>query len=151
VIAAVQQAGRGLTVNELRYLEAQGVVPRPVRQWHHGAVRALYPSWVCQLITWVRLYQRNRYPLDQIREWARRSAPLLAHGIPHKVLPSLTPTMSEPTALPETVQRELRRIAARHARTTGVPTTDVTLRITGADGCSVEYRINPIGPENSAL
>src|SRR5688572_13396519 len=52
VIAEVQRRGHGLTVNELRYLEAQGVLPRPVRQWHQGAVHALYPPWICTLIVW---------------------------------------------------------------------------------------------------
>jgi hypothetical protein len=144
VIAEVQRRGQGLTVNELRYLEAQGVLPRPVRQWHQGAVRALYPPWICTLIEWVRNYQRNRYPLDQIREWARRAAPAFAHDVPPVALPALP--QAEPTGLPVKVQHELRRIAAQHARLTGAPTTAITVRITGADGRTTEYSIDPENP-----
>ncbi len=45
LLAFFREKGLPIAERSLRYWEAQGVLPRPVRRWHQGAVRSLYPAW----------------------------------------------------------------------------------------------------------
>jgi len=131
-------ASLSVTVNEMRYLEAQGVLPRPVRQWHEGAVRAVYPSWVALLVGWVRIFQLRGFGLSEIRPWIRANAAAIAQGITPKDAPSQVAEM----ALPAVVRRELQRLAQRHERLTGSTVTGIAVSITTADGQTTSYHID---------
>jgi hypothetical protein len=63
----VQELGVKIHPRTLQILENQGLVPRPIRQWHEGAVRALYAPWVVDLA--MRAYDRRqgRWPLEKAR------------------------------------------------------------------------------------
>ncbi len=142
------QGGRvGMTVNELRYLESIGVLPRPVRRWHNGAVRAVYPGWVTFLVMWLRVLQGHGLSLKEIGPWLRKNAALIARGDFHE-----SRTFSVPAAggvesvLPANLRRELGRLARHHARLTGVATTRVEVRVVDAEGRETHYNL-PL-PEN---
>jgi DNA-binding transcriptional MerR regulator len=68
-----------VTPDDIRYWEYQGVLPRSIRQWHNGAVRATYPGWYTQLAMFVRQLQRQGLTLDEITPRVRRRAHELLH------------------------------------------------------------------------
>lgn len=73
--------------NDLRYWEKIGVLPHPVRKWHNGATRALYPSWMVTLIFQLRLYQEIGYRLEELPSRLRVAAQRLSFLPPEQRLP----------------------------------------------------------------
>jgi DNA-binding transcriptional MerR regulator len=142
-----------LTTNELRYLESEGVLPRPIRRWHKGAVRALYPVWVVHLVTHIRGLQLSGFALAEIRPWAREHIAAIARGEPVTDRPTQTssPTHTSPTALPVTVRRELRRLARAHERVVGVETARVEVRVTSITGHTTTYEVPLTDDETPGL
>lgn len=72
LIDLLREFGDQMTTNELRYWEAKGALPRPVRRSHTGTVRALYPMWVIDLVPRVRDLRAQGVPLPEIGEQLRR-------------------------------------------------------------------------------
>lgn len=66
-------AGVGFKVSpdDLRYWEAEGVIPRSVKKWHNGATRAVYPIWMRSIIVFVRTSQENGDSLEVIGQHVR--------------------------------------------------------------------------------
>ncbi len=54
------------TEADLRYWEYEGILPRPVRRSHEGAVRAIYPAWFVPLVRELRHLQRSGLSLSEI-------------------------------------------------------------------------------------
>ena len=58
----------------IAYWEAEGVIPRPTREWRGGAVQAIYPIWMAPVVRTVRGMQAQGATLAQIRK-AVKSTP----------------------------------------------------------------------------
>lgn len=58
LLSRVGQSGRKVTTRSLQLWENLGLVPRPIRRWHEGAVRALYAPWVADVVERVA-YRRS--------------------------------------------------------------------------------------------
>lgn len=100
------------TEADLRYWEYEGVLPRPVRQWHEGAVRALYPAWFVPLVQHLRALQRRGLTLDEI-----------AARMPAQIY--LLSTYNQNT--PPVVRREAERLAQVLERDAGIRVDQVTI------------------------
>ncbi len=66
LIDELHRWGVPITTRELRYWEAEGALPRPVRRSHEGLVRAVYPTWVRGLVPHVRARRQRGVPLPEI-------------------------------------------------------------------------------------
>lgn len=60
---------RGIVINPetFRSWERYGLLPRAVRQWHQGAVRAVYPSWIVGAATLIRSLLDKGWSRGQIK------------------------------------------------------------------------------------
>ncbi len=76
LLDALHARGIDAENSDLRFWEYEGVLPRPVRQWHHGAVRAVYPDWFVYLIAQLRGMQRAGFTLQEIAPKLRELAEL---------------------------------------------------------------------------
>ena len=63
------------TEADLRYWEYEQISPRPVRQRHAGATRAVYPAWIVHTISYLRALQAAGLALRDIAPLLRESAP----------------------------------------------------------------------------
>ncbi len=81
-------AARRMSVREsdLRYWEGRGVLPHPVRRWHEGAVRALYPAWYPLAVRVLFHLQAVGRPLaaigQDLRSWVLTNEALTAPTSP---------------------------------------------------------------------
>lgn len=67
ILERVLEPGAAPNIDKLRYWQRAGVLPHPVRRWHDGATRALYPKQAATLaITELLTYQLNGFTLQQI-------------------------------------------------------------------------------------
>lgn len=60
-----------LSEKRLQVWEAAGVLPGPVRRWHDGATRALYPRWVVYLAAIAELDRPGGLSMDALAEKTR--------------------------------------------------------------------------------
>ncbi len=134
------------TEADLRYWEYAGVLPRPVRQWHNGAVRAVYPPWFFGLVRQLRQLQRQGYPLDAIGPQVR--AYVRATLVPTDAPPSPRPWSRENITLAPELTRALEHLADEHARITGSPTTRIVVDVFNERGDHTQYPY-PLGPTES--
>jgi len=98
LLDALAQRGIVATERNLRYWEAAGALPAPIRRAHHGGARAFYPSWYAEVIAAMprpltgrgalaRLRPQLRARFEQVAQQAsragsaRRSHPLLPAAI----------------------------------------------------------------------
>ncbi len=96
LLALAERVGLRVTERDLRYWEAQGVLPGPVRRRHHGATRALYPRWMIDLIYRLRRYQEETdLSLAEIASRLRAAARFVSARPPPESLP---PEVSGPLA-----------------------------------------------------
>ncbi len=121
------------TEADLRYWEYEGVLPRPVRQWHEGAVRALYPAWFVPLVRQLRALQHRGLSLDEI-----------AARMPAQIYLLATYDQN----IPAVVRREAERLAQTLERDAGIRVDQVTIHtshITEAEHRTIRYTV-PIPP-----
>ena len=71
VVDRTRKLGFKVSAGDLRYWEAEGVLPRAVKRWHGDATRALYPEWMPYLIASLRELQDDGLSLDEIAERLR--------------------------------------------------------------------------------
>src|SRR5215211_8268723 len=50
LLERVRESGIDFNARTFQHWEAMGALPRPLRRWHDGAVRALYPAWLALMI-----------------------------------------------------------------------------------------------------
>jgi len=103
VLARVAALHLDATERDLRFWEAEGILPRPVRRRHAGATRALYPAWFVDLIYKLRDLQLAGLSLKELpsrlQAEARRLSLVPLVGPPdddaRKLPPSLLRSMLE--------------------------------------------------------
>ncbi|MDP9470571.1 MAG: hypothetical protein M3Q71_07875 [Chloroflexota bacterium] len=152
VLARLQERGVDVSSSDLRYWEYAGVLPRPIRRWHQGATRAVYPGFAVPLIADIRRRQRSRVPLDQIgpqiRERGRFMVALSVGGDPStdeglaRLFAAMDHALDDARPTPALID-EVGRLVERRERLTGIPIKHVELRVTDARGKSVTYPIPP--------
>lgn len=60
-------ASLGVTADQVRYWQKAGVLPQPVKRWHEGATRALYPHpYTYMAVAEIQDLQERGYTLQQI-------------------------------------------------------------------------------------
>ncbi len=74
LLATLDRLGLSVTERQLRFWEAEGVLPAPVRRRRAGATRALYPVWCVNLVFALRHFQERGYALNELPERMRLAA-----------------------------------------------------------------------------
>ncbi len=123
LLTQAKAGGADIHPRTLQILENQGLVPRPIRRWHDGAVRALYAPWVVDLA--LRAYERRRgkWPLDKAIEDVRGS---VKQAI-------FTHLMNTDQVTSAKLLTQLRELADQHAKRTGTPIQSSEIRLLDAD------------------
>jgi len=106
----------------IRYWQREGLLPYPVKRWHNGATRSLYPQGTAvQLLLQIRVLQKKGYTLEQIAPRLRGHLAMLYDPTPLE----LRPTIIE--------------AANRRASFTGRPIREVIVTFVDEGGWRVEY------------
>lgn len=71
IAEAVKELGRTVQPSDMRYWEAEGIIPRGVRQWHNDASRMVYPGWYVPMLMDLRSLQEAGMPLEAISRGLR--------------------------------------------------------------------------------
>ncbi len=109
----------------LQTLEQQGLLPRPVRRWHEGAVRALYAPWMTGMVAQAYNHYRQHSPLEEAQVDMRSLALSSYYGYHmHR---------DRELRIPEDTLNQLRALAYRHTRF-HAPVAAVEIRFMDADG-----------------
>lgn len=89
LIADLKQIGVDVTSRDLILWQSRGVIPYPQRKQHRGAVRALYPQWMIDIVRMLRDLQGQGYKLREI-------GPILRSHVYHLfTLPPRSPRSQE--------------------------------------------------------
>ncbi len=146
---------RGIDASEsdLRYWEYVGALPRPIRRWHEGATRALYPRVAFDAVSTLRRLQRDGLPLEDIGARLRERtrfvfAFALADPGDLDSFLSLLPDDDDRCITP-TLVAELERLARQREQRTGVATDHIEIGVVDTNGRRTTYRV-PIAPTESA-
>ena len=131
LLAMVRQRGVDLTPRTLQLWENQGIVPRPVRRWHDGAVRALYAPWVADIVEVVAYRRRGpgRWSVDDTRKDARDrvAGAIFTHGM----------NQWDGKPIPVELCRQLQELARVQERVKGATVPVVEIRFLDAEDRSV--------------
>lgn len=156
VLARLQERGVDVSTSDLRYWEYEGVLPRPTRRRHQGATRVVYPRFAVPVIADVRRRQQSRIPLNQIGPEVRsrgRFLVALTAGDPSteeglaQVVAAMDHAFDDAVPTHNLVD-EVKRLADRREKLTGIPVKHAELRFTDANGKRVTYPIS-ITPSDS--
>ncbi len=141
-----------VTLRDLQYWESLGVVPRPIRRWHEGGSRVLYPRWFVYVVRPVRYHQSQGITLDEIAVMIR--ALVRFHFSQHeadKDVREHTNNFGQTPAdlrLPQDAEVGLKRFASWHHRITGVEIDRVEIAVVDKNGRR-HVREIPIAPRPS--
>lgn len=119
LLARVSRLRPAIAETTLRSWERAGVLPHPIRRWHEGAVRAVYPPWYLDLVRQIRRLQRDGYPLAAI------AAELEAYVQETHGRAPIGQWRREQIVLGPALVGELQRLAVEHERITGAAATAV--------------------------
>lgn len=124
----VSDRGFDVTNEKIGYWEKQGVLPLPVRRWHEGATRALYPSWMEDVVIRAIGLRERGESTSGIRQSTR----------------DLTVTLGSKKQLDvtevfkaEDVNRAAREYAAFHNKTNAEKITSIHVEFRGENGGSI--------------
>jgi len=112
-------AGAGIpqvTAGRLASWQKIGVIPFPIRRWHNGATRALFPRRAISVIAELALLQGIGYSLQEIGPRLRGAAALTYYTDHHEL------------------QDKLTKMAGRHQELTGRRMASVEIRFTDVNG-----------------
>jgi len=113
----------------LQQLENHGYMPRPVRRWHNGAVRALYAPWVVDLA--IRAYTRRR------GKWSPEAIQADVRDAVKSAMTLNDMDTWEGRGIPMEFIRQLNELADRQATKSGEPIASVEVRFVGVNGRTV--------------
>ncbi len=141
LLELLERMGVDATESDLRYWEYGGVLPRAVRQWHRGAVRAVYPDDVAYLVKELRRLQRYEgLSLEEIAPRLRTRARLMsAHDREDTGPAADLPQAPEGIRLWPNLIAELDRLARWWEHLAGVEADRVEVRVVGANGRATAY------------
>ncbi|MDP9357791.1 MAG: MerR family transcriptional regulator [Chloroflexota bacterium] len=77
LLQRLRDQGVKIHTHDIRHWQAEGVLPYPVKRWHNGATRALYPEEAVDVIRYLRQLQADGYSLAESRWRLRMAAQLL--------------------------------------------------------------------------
>ncbi len=172
-----QLHARGVDISEreLRYFEAEGAIPRPIRRWR-GGVQAFYPTWFLTLVPAARALRRHGLPFDEIAVTLRRhfdertgvfSPPNVArlsemaihtsaHGVDIDDTDALTAWSSREEAISDAwqemadkVESTLVRLAEQHRQAAGVPPGSIEIILRNQDGRALATYKRYLGDDES--
>jgi len=112
-------AGAGIpqvTADRLASWQKIGVIPFPIRRWHNGATRALFPRRAISVIAELVLLQHSGSALQEISARLRGAAALTSYANPDELRDKLTD------------------LADRHQERTGRRMASVEIRFTDVNG-----------------
>ncbi len=90
LIGELQEFGiHDVEPSDIRYWQMQNVLPYPIKRWHDGATRALYPQDATLIIFRLRELQKRGYTLRQITDRLRAWAAIMHDPDPHGIAPAL--------------------------------------------------------------
>ncbi len=142
-----------VSVGDLRYWEHEGIIPKPIRQWHEGAVRALYPAWFKYVIRELRRLQRvEGLRLEQIQPQIRTYTRLLLayeKSPAGQELAKIHPRPMSPEELriwPD-LMTELEQLARWWTHLSGIAVDRVEVHVIGSTGRVTKYPI-PLASES---
>jgi hypothetical protein len=126
LLATLVRGGVPVTERSLRHWEAQGVVPRPVNQWHDGATRSVYPEWFDLVVNAVASRREKGEGLASIKADIARVVRFIA-GLHWMTEKNIYPFPDK--GVPDVEE------AARHvAQVSGRPVAGAALVFIGPDG-----------------
>ena len=148
VIDRLRSWGIKATMADLRYWEYEGILPRPVRQRHADAVRAVYPDWFPHLVRQLRDLQGAGLTLNAIAPRLRTHARLMhafdqgsasTHARDGAVRVPPWAQQPEDIMLGFDLAAALEHLADAHAKFRGVPVARIEVRVIGTDGRATMY------------
>ncbi|MDP9362898.1 MAG: hypothetical protein M3Q10_01485 [Chloroflexota bacterium] len=141
LLELLARMGIDATESDLRYWEYGGVLPRAVRQWHDGAVRAVYPDDVAYWVKELRRLQRYEgLSLEEIAPRLRAHARLMsAHDRGDTEPAADLPQAPEGIRPWPALATELDRLARWWEHLAGVEADRVEVRVVGANGRATVY------------
>ncbi len=140
LLATLEQAGYPVTERSLRYWEAQGVVPRPVNQWHDGATRSVYPEWFDLIVHAVDQRRKQGESLANIAADIPRVVRTIA-GLHWMAEKNIAPFPPRVVPIIEELARHVEQVAGR-------PVAAAALMFFGPDGEPVAtYRRTSLSPD----
>jgi len=132
-----------VSTSDIRYWEQVGVLPRPVRRWHEGAVRAVYPLLIAYLIKELRRLQR--YEGLSLAEARPRLRTYARMWLTYDAAYAQRDRVPEDLSLGPNLAGELERLANEWAELAGVPVDRVEVHVIGTSGRATKYPL-PIAP-----
>ncbi len=138
LIRRVRETGAELDSRDLIFWETEGVLPRPRKRWHDGAVRALYPEWAIYFVVTLRELQGAGHSLREISTLLRRKFHLsLATGAYNEIDSTETSTI---IFHPEAFITALAAYARHHAGQVGREVARAQVTLFDKDGVKVMDR-----------
>ncbi len=106
----------------IRYWQRKGLLPYPIKRWHKGATRSLYPKHAAtHLIMRIRSLQQEGYTLEQIAPRLRGHLAMIYDPGPLDLEPAIV------------------KAAKRREAFTGRPVREVVVSFVDKEGWRVEY------------
>jgi DNA-binding transcriptional MerR regulator len=127
LLEELHEQGIDISPYTLEHWRRTGILPRPVRRAHEGAVRPVYPAWFVPAITHIKQQQRDGKGLDEIRD---AIGPLLTMWALNALL-WRDPDLDAATAALDMALREYARASQGWLRDKGVIKS---IRVTLIDG-----------------
>ena len=140
LLKTLADRGVGVSERELRYWEAAGALPAPVRRFHRGAIHALYPSWHANVVWAVPKLRAAGLSLPASRPKVREVFDAYAARRAHSELgPSETSAPPLPTELVSALHAFATELRVVH----NLDVADIALQLYTTDRQSLQYFVNP--------
>ncbi len=142
-LALLAELGLRVTERDLRFWEARGVLPRPVRRWYEGATRAVYPRWIVGLVLQLRYWQQEGLQLAELPGPLRLKAEELSldlNGRPLRPRPVGVPYILQQSR--EALRAQVWSLMDQYRRQIGVEVIEATLVLTDTHGRKHEYPLD---------
>jgi len=136
IVSKLQSEGVDVSERTLGYWEKIGVLPHPVREWHEGAVRAIYPAFTADAVRYVRHRQGAGWALEKIAlempDWFRNAAMLPHVAVENRI---------------HKLKQDLLDAAELIERTEGEPVAGIEMNLIRAeDGTLNKIELNVLSP-----
>jgi len=134
LLEALRERGIDISPYTLEHWRRNGILPRPVRRAHEGAVRPVYPHWYVAAVTHIKQRQSDGRGLDEIRD---AIGPLLTMWA-LSALPWRDPDLDAATAALDMALHEYARASQGWIRDKGV-INSIRVALIDEDGTELDY------------